>query len=100
MLNTGTSLISDVIGTESESSAFVYGAYSLFDKFANGFLLYWIVSNFTDNEEALRVIMATIGPLTSISAFLLTLLGQRLYSDKLAKITGIDAATDLKKAIK
>jgi len=44
MLNTSTSLISDVIGSDAESSAFVYGAYSLFDKFSNGFLLYYIVA--------------------------------------------------------
>lgn len=42
MLNTATSLISDVIGNDSESSAFVYGCYSLFDKFANGGLLYYV----------------------------------------------------------
>ncbi len=44
MLNTATSLISDVIGNDSENSAFVYGCYSLFDKFANGALLYWIIA--------------------------------------------------------
>lgn len=33
MLNTATSLISDVIGDDEESSAFVYGSYSLADKF-------------------------------------------------------------------
>ena len=33
MLNTGTSLISDVLGKDNKSAAFVYGVYSLFDKF-------------------------------------------------------------------
>jgi len=33
LLNTATSLISDVIGGDEESSAFVYGSYSLLDKF-------------------------------------------------------------------
>ena len=45
LLNTATSLISDVIGDDAENSAFVYGVYSLFDKFANGFLLYYLVAN-------------------------------------------------------
>lgn len=81
MLNTSTSLISDVIGTESESSAFVYGAYSLFDKFANGFLLYWIVSEFTTSRDALAFIMASVGPICSILAFFLTFLGQLFYSE-------------------
>lgn len=44
MLNTGTSLISDVLGNDTKSGAFVYGCYSLLDKFANGFLLYWLVA--------------------------------------------------------
>lgn len=44
MLNTATSLISDVIGQDAENAAFVYGCYSLFDKFANGILLFWMVA--------------------------------------------------------
>ena len=46
MLNTATSLISDVIGNDSENSAFVYGCYSLFDKFANGIILFWMLDQF------------------------------------------------------
>jgi len=48
MLNTGTACISDVIGQDTTSSAFVYGAYSLMDKFANGFLLFWLVAAYAD----------------------------------------------------
>lgn len=43
MLNTSTSLISDVIGNDSANAAFVYGVYSLFDKLANGSLLFFMV---------------------------------------------------------
>lgn len=50
MLNTGTSLISDVIGNESDSAAFVYGTYCLFEKFGNGILLFWLISNYSENE--------------------------------------------------
>lgn len=50
MLNTGTSLISDVIGNEAESAAFVYGTYCLFEKFGNGILLFWIISHYSENE--------------------------------------------------
>ncbi len=39
MLNTATSLISDVIGNDDSASAFVYGSYSFFDKLANGVIL-------------------------------------------------------------
>ena len=48
MLNTGTACISDVIGQDNTSAAFVYGTYSLFDKFANGILLYWLVAQYAD----------------------------------------------------
>lgn len=58
MLNTATSLISDVIGNDSENSAFVYGCYSLFDKFANGAILFWMVAAFTEEPDALRLIMS------------------------------------------
>jgi hypothetical protein len=49
MLNTATSLISDVIGNDSENSAFVYGSYSLFDKFANGGILLWMIGAFSED---------------------------------------------------
>jgi len=42
LLNTATSIISDVIGNDGKSSAFVYGVYSLFDKFSSGFCLYFM----------------------------------------------------------
>lgn len=48
MLNTGTACISDVIGQDNTSAAFVYGFYSLCDKFANGILLYWLVAAYSD----------------------------------------------------
>ena len=50
LLNTSTSIISDVIGNDDTSSAFVYGTYSLFDKFSSGILLTIIsVSYFCSN---------------------------------------------------
>ena len=39
LLNTATSIIADVIGNDDTSSAFVYGVYSLFDKFSSGIFL-------------------------------------------------------------
>jgi len=49
MLNTATSLISDVIGNDTANSAFVYGCYSLFDKFANGFLCYVMIAYYSND---------------------------------------------------
>ena len=90
MLNTATSLISDVIGNDSENSAFVYGCYSLFDKFANGILLFWIIAAYSENNpEALKIIMAIVPIICSIISFALTWTGNKFFSHKLAKITGI-----------
>ena len=89
MLNTATSLISDVIGNDSENSAFVYGSYSLFDKFANGLILLWMVNQFTENAKALKLIMSITPIFCAISSFILTWIGNKFFKDKLAKITGI-----------
>lgn len=87
MLNTGTSLISDVLGNDVKSAAFVYGAYSLLDKFANGFLLYWLVANFSTNGTVLPYIVAGVPVISSIGCSIFTLIGLKLYSAKLQKIS-------------
>ena len=90
MLNTATSLISDVIGNDSENSAFVYGCYSLFYKFANGALLYWIIAAYSeDHPDTLKWIMAIVPIICSILAFVFVFIVNKFYSNKMAKITGI-----------
>ena len=87
MLNTSTSLISDVIGGDSESSAFVYGIYSFLDKMANGFLLFYLVKDFSYNPHALRIIVSTIPTGAALGTAVLTWVGVAFYSDKMAKIS-------------
>lgn len=87
MLNTSTSLISDVIGTESESSAFVYGIYSFMDKMANGILLYFLVANYSTSGLALRLIVTIVPCFAAIFTTLLTWIGLLLYPEKMAKIS-------------
>ena len=53
MLNTSTSIISDVIGTNIQSAAFVYGLYSFVDKIANGLFLFWLIANYSTDAFAL-----------------------------------------------
>ena len=72
MLNTATSLISDFIGKDADSSAFVYGAYSFFDKMANGVIIFIITSYFNHDEVALRWIIGTTPIICSVLAFVLT----------------------------
>ena len=87
MINTSTSLISDVIGKDAESSAFVYGFYSFMDKIANGFAIDMSLSVYKDRADALRVIMGGLPIFCSVLAFLLTYLGKFLYSEKQARLT-------------
>ena len=90
MLNTGTSLISDVIGSDSKNSAFVYGFYSLMDKFANGAMLFIIIQNYSDRARPLRFVISIVPILCSILCFFFTWVGATFYSHKLSKITGIN----------
>lgn len=87
MLNTSTSLISDVIGSDSESSAFVYGIYSFLDKIANGFLLYFLVANYSTDDHALRYIVTVIPVASALGTTFLTWIGIALYADQMAKIS-------------
>lgn len=81
LLNTGTSLISDVIGKDSDGSAFVYGMYSLADKFANGFLLFWLVADYSDDEHGLKYIISLVPALAAVGTLFCTWLGLHLYQD-------------------
>ena len=87
MLNTGTALISDVIGQDNTSAAFVYGCYSLADKFANGILLYWLVAAYSSDGHALKYILGIVPTLCAVGCALATWAGLALYADKLAKIS-------------
>jgi hypothetical protein len=87
MINTSTSLISDVIGKDAESSAFVYGFYSFMDKIANGFAIERSLKLFEENETGLKIIMGGLPITCAVLAFGLTYLGKILYSDKLARLS-------------
>jgi hypothetical protein len=87
MLNTSTSLISDVVGQDSEQAAFVYGIYSFLDKIANGFMLYYLVKDFSDDDFALRLIVTTIPIGSAVGTCFFTWLGLTLYKDTLGKIS-------------
>lgn len=87
MSQTASSLISDVIGNDTENSAFVYGCYSLSDKVLNGLILLYC-ANYENVPEALKNIMAFIPIACSIGSLILTFIGKHFFGRKLAKITG------------
>jgi hypothetical protein len=87
MINTSTSLISDVIGKDAESSAFVYGFYSFMDKIANGVAIKIALNLYEKDEQGLKVIMGGLPIVCSVVCFGLTFLGKVLYSEKLARLS-------------
>lgn len=87
MLNTATSCISDVIGKDEQSAAFVYGAYSFFDKIANGGIIFFITALYNKDATALKLIIGITPPLAAVLSYILTIIGQRLYSGRLAKLS-------------
>lgn len=84
LLNTATSCISDVIGADSENSAFVYGCFSFADKLVNGLLLVWIIAAFSKDPIALRRVMGYLPAVTALGAFVFTYIGVKFFSDKLS----------------
>ncbi len=42
VLSTGINFISDVVGTKAKTGAFVFGIYSLLDKFSAGIVIFLI----------------------------------------------------------
>lgn len=98
--NSGTALISDMIGTDLDSSAFVYGVFGFFERCTSGFLFYVCISSITDNKEALRIIISLCAPFCAFLIYLCVVIGQKYYGDKLAKITGAEDKESLKEPIK
>lgn len=93
MLNTATSLISDVIGNDTQSSAFVYSIFSFTEKIVNGVLLFFVSALFLQGEHPDPVPIKWITAITPIVcgllSYALTWIGARYFSHKLSKITGI-----------
>lgn len=87
LLNTSTSCISDVIGNDNTSSAFVYGIYSLLDKVSNGIILAVLIAKYSEDAQQLKYILAFMPTLAAVSAGLCTWIGTAMYSKKLAKIS-------------
>ena len=82
MIITSTSLISDVIGKHADSSAFVYGSYSLIEKIANGIAFERALKLYEKDKTGLRVIMSGLPIFCSVVAFLLTYVGKLVYFEK------------------
>jgi len=54
---------------------------------ANGFLLYYLVANFSENAHALRWIISMVPIAAAVGTTFFTWLGIKFFSDKLAKMS-------------
>jgi hypothetical protein len=79
-LNTATSLISDVIGSDNTSSAFIYGAYGFFDRVSNGIVLSLLVAKYSKSPKALAYILGLIPTIAAGLAAILATIGELYYS--------------------
>lgn len=75
-LNVASSLVSDMLGRNNKNSAFVYGSYSLLDKFASGLLLVLIGRTVIEETHFLRALAGLLPIITSFLAWLFAHLGQ------------------------
>eukprot|EP01017_Pseudomicrothorax_dubius_P004143 TRINITY_DN10760_c0_g1_i2.p1 TRINITY_DN10760_c0_g1~~TRINITY_DN10760_c0_g1_i2.p1 ORF type:complete len:238 (+),score=38.60 TRINITY_DN10760_c0_g1_i2:65-778(+) len=88
-LNTALNYISDVIGLRGSSGAFVFGAYSFTDKFANGIILYFAMASdsFRDKDEGfLRIMTAVVPAVASAVGWALILIaGKKVTPEQSSK---------------
>ena len=75
-LNVSASLISDMLGRNNKNSAFVYGSYSLLDKFGSGLLLVLIGETVIENTAYLRGLCGILPITTCFFSCLFAYLGQ------------------------
>lgn len=54
VLSTGINFISDVVGTKAKTGAFVFGIYSLLDKFSAGIVIFFISSSSAYSKQNLH----------------------------------------------
>lgn len=84
VLSTGINFISDVVGTKAKTGAFVFGIYSLLDKFSAGIVIFLIgrttaystqdFHNLTaDQINFIKYTMVLIPSLASVSATLIVI---------------------------
>lgn len=77
-------MISEVVGVSGNSGAFVFGMYSLLDKFSNGILIYMILGSHLMNENNpmfIRIIITVVPSVGCFLAWVMMLLGGSPHSN-------------------
>ena len=89
LMNTSLTLCSDVIGKDTKGSAFVYGVYFFVEKLITGFVVFYLVANFTspDDTEVIKMVVIFLPIVCALLSILVTYLGTRLFSKRLQQMS-------------
>ena len=73
MMNTSTSLVSEMIGHDDQSSAIVYASFNIIESFSNGSVVFIINAyELTKDDWSLKIMISVIPIICSIVAFLIS----------------------------
>jgi MFS family permease len=73
MMNTSTSLVSEMIGHDDQSSAIVYASFNIIESFSNGSVVYIIMAfNIYMDDWYLKFLISVIPIICSIVAYLIS----------------------------
>ncbi len=73
MMNTSTSLVSEMIGHDDQSSAIVYASFNIIESFSNGGVVFIINAyELTKDDRSLKIMISIIPVICSIIAFIIS----------------------------
>lgn len=73
MHNTAVSLISEMIGQDDMSSAFVFATYNISESFSVGFVVFYIMGQqLNDDELSLKIVIGVLPTLCAVFAYLIS----------------------------
>ena len=82
-LNTGITLISDVIGLKGSSGAFVFGAYSFLDKISSGIVLFFCsYGSVLDDENLVRWLTVLVPSISCLAGCVLVVTAPTKSNDE------------------
>jgi Na+/melibiose symporter-like transporter len=85
-LSASSSLINDVVGSKGDHGAFVYGAYSLTDKFCSGILLFIFVDYVKDDLFLLKYVVPILPIVSIFFAFIIVSFRKKKPENETEKI--------------
>ena len=73
MLNTSTSLVSEMIGQDDQASAVVFASLNIIESFANGYVVFFIMSySLNDDPYYLKIVIGIMPILSCCGAYLIS----------------------------